>query len=97
MFLGLWTHHSDLSLVSCGTLPVCLSLVPAHRDTHYFGLGPTLIQYDVICWFVYIETFFFFLLFRATPKKRMEVPRLGVKLELQLPAYITATAMWDPS
>ena len=25
----------------------------------------------------------------------MEVPRLGVQLELQLPAYTTATAMWD--
>ena len=25
----------------------------------------------------------------------MEVPRLGVKLELQVPAYTTATAMWD--
>ena len=28
---------------------------------------------------------------------QMEVPRLGVKSELQLPAYITATATWDPS
>ena len=27
----------------------------------------------------------------------MEVPRLGVKSELQLPAYITATATWDLS
>ena len=27
----------------------------------------------------------------------MEIPRLGVKLELQLLAYATATAMWDPS
>ena len=27
----------------------------------------------------------------------MEVPRLGVELELQLPAYTTAAAMWDPS
>ena len=27
----------------------------------------------------------------------MEVPRLGVKSELQLPAYTTATAMPDPS
>ena len=27
----------------------------------------------------------------------MEVPRLGVQSELQLPAYITATAMWDLS
>ena len=27
----------------------------------------------------------------------MEAPRLGVKLELQLLAYSTATAMWDLS
>ena len=27
----------------------------------------------------------------------MEVPRLGVKLELQLPAYTTATVTRDPS
>ena len=27
----------------------------------------------------------------------MEVPRLGVESELQLPAYTTATATWDPS
>ena len=27
----------------------------------------------------------------------MEVPRLGVKLELWLLAYTTARAMWDPS
>ena len=27
----------------------------------------------------------------------MEVPRLGVQSELQLPAYTTATAMQDPS
>ena len=27
----------------------------------------------------------------------MEVPRLGVELELQLPAYITATAMQHPN
>ena len=27
----------------------------------------------------------------------MEVPRLGVESELQLPAYTTAIAMWDPA
>ena len=27
----------------------------------------------------------------------MDVLRLGVKSELQLPAYATATATWDPS
>ena len=29
--------------------------------------------------------------------RHMEVPRLGVKSELQLPAYTTATATRDPS
>ena len=33
-----------------------------------------------------------FLLFRATPMWHMEVPRLGVVSELQLPAYATVTA-----
>ena len=28
--------------------------------------------------------------------QHMEVPRLGVKLELQLQVYSTATAIWDP-
>ena len=27
----------------------------------------------------------------------MEVPRLKVKVELHLPAYTTAIAIWDPS
>ena len=34
---------------------------------------------------------------RVAIDMHMEVPRLGVELELQLPAYITATAMQDPS
>ena len=29
--------------------------------------------------------------------RHMEVPRRGVKSELHLPAYATATAVWDPS
>ena len=39
--------------------------------------------------------FFFFLL--GPHLWHMEVPKLGVKSELQLPAYTTATAMPDPS
>ena len=39
---------------------------------------------------------FFFLLFRASPW-HMEVARLGVKLELQLQVYATATARPDLS
>ena len=40
--------------------------------------------------------FFFFFFFRAT-SQHMEVPRLGVKLELQPLAYATATATRDLS
>ena len=40
--------------------------------------------------------FFFFFLFRATPA-HMKIPRIRVILELQLPAYTTATAIPDPT
>ena len=40
--------------------------------------------------------FFFFFLFRATCVA-YEIPRLGVKSELQLPAYTIATVKQDPS
>ena len=35
----------------------------------------------------------FFLCFLGPHLQHMEVPRLGVELELQLPGYATATAM----
>ena len=38
-----------------------------------------------------------FFVFLGPHLQHMEVPRLGVKSELRLPAYATATAMWDPS
>ena len=37
----------------------------------------------------------FFFGFLGLYPRYMEVPRLGVKSELQLPAYTTATAIWD--
>ena len=40
---------------------------------------------------------FLFFLFLRPHSLHMEVPRLGVKAELQLPAYATATAMPDLS
>ena len=40
---------------------------------------------------------FFFFFFSGPHLRHMEVPRPGVKLELQLPAYATVTAMADPS
>ena len=44
-----------------------------------------------------LSRLFFFLLFRATPVRHMELPRAGVEMELQLLAYTTATATPDPS
>ena len=38
-----------------------------------------------------------FFLFLQLQLRHMEVPRLGVQSELQLPAYTTATATWDLS
>ena len=43
------------------------------------------------------KKFFFFFCFLEPHLWHMEVPRLGVESELLLPAYITATATWDPS
>ena len=43
------------------------------------------------------SVFFFFFVFLGPYLYHVEVPRVGVKLELQLPAYTTATATWDPS
>ena len=51
----------------------------------------------IICWFCFFNSsfLFFILLFRATPAA-YAVLELGVKSELQLPAYATATAAPDP-
>ena len=40
--------------------------------------------------------FFFFFVFLGPHPRHTEFPRLGVELELQLPAYTTATAMPNP-
>ena len=39
---------------------------------------------------------FWLFCFSEPHSRHMEVPRLGVRLELQLLAYTTATATWDP-
>ena len=45
----------------------------------------------------YIYIYIFFFCFLGPHPQHMEVPRVGVKSERQLPATATATAMWDPS
>ena len=49
---------------------------------------------DMCCWKNFF--FFFFLVFLGLNVQHMEFPRLGVKSEIQLLAYATATATPDP-
>ena len=44
-----------------------------------------------------MEVFLFCFVFLGTHPQHTKVPRLGIKLELQLPAYTTATATPDLS
>ena len=53
-----------------------------------------------VLWYQHIQEaflFFFFCVFLGLHPRYMEVPKLGVKLELQLPTYTTATATPDSS
>ena len=45
--------------------------------------------------YIFFPIFFFFLVFLGPHPQH--IPRLGIKLELQLPAYATAIATPDPS
>ena len=48
------------------------------------------------CLCLVLEALFFFFCFLELHLRHMEVPRLEVKKELQLPAYVIATTMQDP-
>ena len=52
-----------------------------------------------LSFFSFLSSYFFFLFFcfLGPHLRHTEVPRLGVELELQLPAYTTATVMQYPS
>ena len=53
---------------------------------------------NVIVFFLSLSFYFLFIFcFLGPNPQHMDVPRLGVELELQLPAYATAIAMSDPS
>ena len=51
--------------------------------------------FPCVCVYVCVYVFIFAFFFKGPHPWHMEVPRLGVKSELQLLAYATATAMWD--
>ena len=49
------------------------------------------------CLFLFFVFWLFFFCFLGPYLQHMEAPSLGVKSELQLPAYTTATARWNLS
>ena len=57
------------------------------------------IKFEKISSIVFLNFIFYFFIFcfSGPQPQHMEVPRRGVKLELQMLAYTTATAMQDPS
>ena len=63
------------------------------RDTPIVSFTP-IVKHGWSYIYIYI---FFFSLFLGPHRQPMEVPRLGVKQELQLPAHTTVTATQDPS
>ena len=64
--------------------------------THHFKHLPATSVYHA-CSEYYFFSFFFFFVVLELYAWCMEVPRLGVELELYLLAYTTATATWDLS
>ena len=76
---------------------LCLLLMVKSIGTHEILYWPQIIDPKVvpILGTHYITErifFFFFFCFLGPHPQHMEVPRLGVELEMQLPAYATATA-----
>ena len=59
-------------------------------------LNPTHISQPVCAFSIHMFSLYLSL-FSGLHMQHVEIPRLWVKSELQLPAYMTATAMWDPS
>ena len=99
----MWHEASHTTSLGLG----CTSLDPetdSKNDAMFAGSlgwhqGPTWTLAPCSGWSQAAELsgfFFFFCLFRAAPTVYRSY-RLGVELELQLLAYATATAMWDPS
>ena len=85
---------------ACDLVLTTVPTAPGNQAELYIGRGFLQCQlfhwntkHSIIKGFFF---FFFFFSFLGLHLQHMEVPRLGVNLELQLPAYITATAMQDP-
>ena len=80
----------NLGLVSTSCLPHSASHMYPFDCMRLGGIAPPYL-------FIYLFVLYLSFVFLVPHPPHMEVPRLGVKSELQLPAYATATATPDPS
>ena len=65
--------------------------------SYYPPQAQNFFPFNESCYYFIFYFNLFIILFLGLHLLHMEVPRLGVKSELQLPAYVTATAMLDLS
>ena len=64
--------------------------------THLFSMSVSLFFILFVCLLCFLDCILFYFCFLGPHPQRMEVPRLGVESERQLPVYTIATATQDP-
>ena len=67
-----------------------------HSHNYFMMLSWSLNELRSVEWHILFYFLFYFVFLGLYPW-HMEVPRLGVELELQVPDYASVTATWDPS
>ena len=88
-------HFLKTSLPSTPTLSCPSSSFQLYLNTLFLSLLEFPLTFHPSQYFILF--YFYFLVFLEPHPCHMEVPRLGVELELQLPVYNRATATPDPS
>ena len=85
------------SLGSTRYASVFLAIYHFHSFLNLISFFWPLTQCPIFCFIFFQRDSSSFFLTLVLNMQHMEVPRLGVEVELQLLAYITAIATWDPN
>ena len=98
----LWCCQSDFNfvLLNADEVNALLLWIFSVFKATFFLLICKLSSHSLLLHFIFILFYFFYLFtfcFLGLHPQHMEIPRPGVKSELQLLAYATATATWNPS